>query len=36
MDWTSGLDLWTGLVDWTKNIFMLFNENSPVGLHLET
>ena len=27
---------WTGLVDWTKIIFMLFNENSPVGLHLET
>ena len=31
MDWTGGLDWWTGLVDWT---LMLFNENSPVGLHL--
>ena len=45
MDWTGGLDWWTGLVDWTggldwwtglKIIFMLFNENSPIGLHLET
>ena len=23
-------------MDWTKIIFMLFNENSLVGLHLET
>ena len=32
MDWTSGLDWWTGL----KIIFMLVNEKSPVGLDLET
>ena len=32
VDWTGGLDWWTGL----KIIFMLSNENSPVGLHLET
>ena len=32
LDWTSGLDWWTGL----KIIFMLTNENSPVELHLET
>ena len=27
MDWTGGLDWWTGLVDWTKNHFyaLLFN-----------
>ena len=45
LDWTGGLDWWTGLVDWIggldwwtelKIIFMLFNENSPVELHLET
>ena len=28
MDWTCGLNCWTGL----KIIFMLFSENSPVGL----
>ena len=32
LDWTGGLDWWTGL----KIIFMLANENSPVELHLET
>ena len=32
MDWTSGLDWWTGL----KIIFMLINEKSLVGLNLET
>ena len=30
LDWTGGLDWWTGL----KIIFML--SNAPVGLHLET
>ena len=36
VDLTGGLDWWTGPVDWTKNHFMLSNESSPVGLHLET
>ena len=30
-DWTGGLNWWIGL----KIIFMLSDENSPVGLHLE-
>ena len=30
----TGLDWWTGPVDWTKYHF-LSNENSPVWLHLE-
>ena len=30
--WTGELDQWTGL----KIIFMLSNENLPVGLHLDT
>ena len=37
--WTVVYNHWTGLVDWwteLKIIFMLSNENSPVGLHLET
>ena len=43
MDWTGGLDWWTGLVDWnggldwwtnTKNHFYASNETYlPVGLH---
>ena len=39
MDWTGGLDWWTGLVDWTggltlKIIFTLSNDTHlPVGLH---
>ena len=32
LDLTSEVDRWTGL----KIIFMLANENSPAGLHLET
>ena len=32
LDWTNGLDWWTGL----RIIFMLSNESLPVGLHLET
>ena len=47
MDWTGGLDWWTGLVDWTGGLdrwtgpvdwtknHFLSNENSPLGLHLE-
>ena len=31
LDWTGGLDWWTGL----KIIFMLTNENSSVELHLQ-
>ena len=39
MDWTGGLDWWTGLVDWTggltlKSIFMASNKTHwPVGLY---
>ena len=38
MDWTGGLDWWTGLVDWTggmtlKTIYTLFNKTySPVEI----
>ena len=35
MHGTGGLDRWTGPVDWTKNHFLLSNESSLVGLHLE-
>ena len=32
VDWTGGLDRWTGPVDYH---FLLSNESSLVGLHLE-
>ena len=36
MDWTGGLDWWTGLVDWTgglalKTIFMLHASNKTIA-----
>ena len=44
MEWTGGVDWWTGGLDWTggvdwwtglKIIFMLSNENLLVRLHLK-